>query len=252
MRVCSFVCCKDVCKSGLSSTNALQWDTIRFNTAFFHWIPPVSVVQFTVQMSRLNGLEKTHQERTFVVKLKSKLRSLFHYEQIVWENSDIKWIKVPSPKQIHSETNIFLSTKVIWEREKRGLISYLSAWGSDRRLCLKILPSRKNEICFPEINFERRTKLKLGGFISYSSKGRHVIPSTLWWLNRITIKLQLLPNFHVLGLGFFVILCKGAVSWPTSSSENGIENYLSQCSCTGWWCPNTMRFKTTYVNTSQT
>ena len=50
---------------------------------FFHRIPPVSVVQFTVQMSRLNGLEKTHQERTFVVKLKSKLRSLFHYEQIV-------------------------------------------------------------------------------------------------------------------------------------------------------------------------
>ena len=49
-------------------------------------------------------------------------------------------------KQIHSETNTFLSTKVIWEREKRGLISYLSAWGSDRRLCLKILPSRKNEI----------------------------------------------------------------------------------------------------------
>ena len=48
--------------------------------------------------------------------------------------------------QIHSETNIFLSTKVIWEREKRGFISYLSAWGSDRRVCLEILPSRKNEI----------------------------------------------------------------------------------------------------------
>ena len=105
---------------------------------------------------------------------------------LVWENSDIEWMKVPSTsstvtkyltfevpryflwtikmncrrslvhfstkvmtlmlKQIHSETNIFLSTKVIWEREKRGLISYWSAWGSDRRLCLKILPSRKNEI----------------------------------------------------------------------------------------------------------
>ena len=51
-----------------------------------------------------------------------------------------------SPTQIHSETNIFLSTKVIWEREKRGLISYLSAWGNDRRLCLKILLSQKNEI----------------------------------------------------------------------------------------------------------
>ena len=48
--------------------------------------------------------------------------------------------------QIHSETNIFLSTKVVWEREKRGFISYLSAWGSDQRVCLKTLPSRKNEI----------------------------------------------------------------------------------------------------------
>ena len=137
-------------------------------------------------MSKLNGLGKTHRERIFDVELNLKLRSLFHYEQIVWENSDIKWMKVPSFSltvtkyltfqlsgyflwtikincrrflgrlstnvmtllfiQIHSETNIFLSTKVIWYREKRGFISYSSAWGSDRRPCLKILPSRKNEI----------------------------------------------------------------------------------------------------------
>ena len=174
-------------KSVLSSTNlnsddTLQRDTRGFNAAFSHLIPWVSVVQFKVQMSKLNGIEKTHQERIFVVELKLKLRSLFHYEQIARENSDIKWMKVPSFSltvtkyltfqlsgyflwtikincrrflgrlstnvmtllfiQIHSETNIFLSTKVIWEREKRGLISYLSAWGSDRRLCLKILPSR--------------------------------------------------------------------------------------------------------------
>ena len=38
----------------------------------------------------------THRERKFVVELKLKLLSLFHYEQIVWENSDIKWMKVPS------------------------------------------------------------------------------------------------------------------------------------------------------------
>ena len=170
----------------LNSNDTLQRDTRGFNAAFSHWIPSVSVVQFTVQMSKLNGLGKTHRERIFVVELKLKLRSPFHYEQIVWENSDIEWMKVPSIsstvtkyltfelpryflwtikmncrrslvhfstnvmtlmlKQIHSETNIFLSTKVIWEREKRGLISYLSAWGSDRRLCLKILPSRKNKI----------------------------------------------------------------------------------------------------------
>ena len=40
----------------------------------------------------------------------------------------------------------FLSTKAIWESEKRELMSYLSAWGCDQRLCLKILSSRKNEI----------------------------------------------------------------------------------------------------------
>ena len=49
-----------------------------------------------VQMSKLNGLGKTHRERIFIVELKLKLRSLFYYEQIVWENSDIKWIKVTS------------------------------------------------------------------------------------------------------------------------------------------------------------
>ena len=51
-------------------------------------------------------------------------------------------------KQILSETNIFLSTTVIWEREKRGFTSYLSAWGSDRRVCLKILPSRKTRYIY--------------------------------------------------------------------------------------------------------
>ena len=30
-------------------------------------------------MSKLNGLGRTHQEHTFVLKLKSKLRLLFHY-----------------------------------------------------------------------------------------------------------------------------------------------------------------------------
>ena len=102
MRVCSFaVCCNGVCKSGLSPTKTkFEWYTPTrhkgINAAFSHWIPSVSVVQFTVQMSKLNGLGKTHRERIFVVELKLKLRSLFHYEQIVWENSDIKWMKVPS------------------------------------------------------------------------------------------------------------------------------------------------------------
>ena len=112
----------------------------------------------------------------------------FHYEQIVWENSDIKWMKVPSFSltvtkyltfqlsgyflwtikincrrflgrlstnvmtllliQINSQTDIFLSTKVIWEREKRGLISYLSAWGSDRSLCFKYCSAGKTRYIY--------------------------------------------------------------------------------------------------------
>ena len=44
----------------LNSNDTLQQDTIRFNAAFFHLIPPVSVVQFMVQMSKLNRLGMTH------------------------------------------------------------------------------------------------------------------------------------------------------------------------------------------------
>ena len=51
-------------------------------------------------MSKVDGLGKTHRERIFVAELKLKLRSPFHYEQIVWENSDIKWMKVPSISSI--------------------------------------------------------------------------------------------------------------------------------------------------------
>ena len=43
--------------------------------------------------------------------------------------------------QIHSETNIFLWTKAIWVREKRRFISYSSALGGDRRVCLKYCPA---------------------------------------------------------------------------------------------------------------
>ena len=66
----------------LSSNDVLQQVTRGFNAAFSHWIPSVSVVQFTVQMSKLNGLGKTHRERIFVVELKLKLRSPFHYEKL--------------------------------------------------------------------------------------------------------------------------------------------------------------------------
>ena len=67
----------------LNPNGTLQRKTRGFNAAFSQKIPSVSVVQFTVQMFKLNGLGKTHRERIFVVELKLKLRSLFHYEQIV-------------------------------------------------------------------------------------------------------------------------------------------------------------------------
>ena len=74
----------------LNPNGTLQRDARGFNAVFSQKIPSVSVVQFTVQMFKLNGLGKTHRERIFVVELKLKLRSLFHYEQIARENSDIK------------------------------------------------------------------------------------------------------------------------------------------------------------------
>ena len=80
----------------LNSNGTLRRDPRESIAAFYKKIPSISVVQFKVQMSKLNGIGKTHQERIFVVELKLKLRSLFHYEQIARENSDIKWTKVPS------------------------------------------------------------------------------------------------------------------------------------------------------------
>ena len=56
----------------LNSNGTLQRDAREFNPAFFS-IPSISVVQFKVQMSKLNGIGKTHQERIFVVELKLKL-----------------------------------------------------------------------------------------------------------------------------------------------------------------------------------
>ena len=67
----------------LNSNDTLQLGTRGFNAAFSHRIPSVSVVQLMVQMSKFNGLGKTHRERVFVVELKLKLRSPFLYEQII-------------------------------------------------------------------------------------------------------------------------------------------------------------------------
>ena len=64
VRVCSFVCCNGVCKSGLppqkpNLNETLERDTRGFNAAFLSF----SAVLFTVQMSKLKGLEKTRRKR---------------------------------------------------------------------------------------------------------------------------------------------------------------------------------------------
>ena len=56
----------------LNSNGTLQRNTQGFNATFSHLTPSVSIVQFTVQMSKLNGFGKTHRERKFVVELKFK------------------------------------------------------------------------------------------------------------------------------------------------------------------------------------
>ena len=61
----------------MAHSNETQGDSMR---PFLNKL--LAVVQFTVQMSKLNGLGKTHRERKFVVELKLRLRSLFYYEQI--------------------------------------------------------------------------------------------------------------------------------------------------------------------------
>ena len=72
----------------LNSNATLQRDTRGFNAALSHWIPSVSVVQFTVQMSKLNGLGKTHRERTFVAEQKTSLALLQRGCEVLAENFD--------------------------------------------------------------------------------------------------------------------------------------------------------------------
>ena len=79
----------------LNSNDTLQQDSRGFNAAFSQWVSSVSVVQWTVHVSNLNGRGKTPRERILVVELKLELCSLFHSEKIVWENSNISWMKVP-------------------------------------------------------------------------------------------------------------------------------------------------------------
>ena len=60
----------------LNSNETLQLDTRGFMQLFSNLIASVSVVQFTVQMSKLNRLGKTYRKRIFIVELKTSLALL--------------------------------------------------------------------------------------------------------------------------------------------------------------------------------
>ena len=109
-------------------------------------------MQLTVKLTKLNGLGKTH--RKYLCSVTDNLARPSLGTNCL-RNSDIRWMKVLSFSlssyflwrikimnrrflgrswtnlmkllltQTHFETNILMRTKVIWEREKRRLLSYL-------------------------------------------------------------------------------------------------------------------------------
>ena len=97
VKVCSFVFCSGVCKSGLSSSKTkFEWDALTghkgIKAAFSHSIPSFSAVQFIVQLYKLNGLGNTHRKRIFVVELKTSLRPPeFRSRAVIAARSSINW-----------------------------------------------------------------------------------------------------------------------------------------------------------------
>ena len=72
---------------------------------FFSWIPSVFVVQFSVQITKLNGLAQTYRKRMCSIGLKT--RSPVYNEKIVLENLDIKWMKIPQTNSIVNNASQF-------------------------------------------------------------------------------------------------------------------------------------------------
>ena len=112
------------------------------------WIPSVSVMRFTVQMSKLNGLGKTHQKRIF--SRTENFARPFTTKKIFWDNSDIKWIKVPSINSIVAEYLTFkLSRYFLW----RIKINYRRFLGRFSTNLMTLL--------FIQIHFETNIFLKI-------------------------------------------------------------------------------------------
>ena len=112
------------------------------------WIPSVSVMRFTVQMSKLNGLGKTHQKR--ICSRTENFARPFTTKKIFWDNSDIKWIKVPSINSIVTEYLTFkLSRYFLW----RIKINYRRFLGRFSTNLMTLL--------FIQIHFETNIFLKI-------------------------------------------------------------------------------------------
>ena len=72
---------------------------------FFSWIPSVFVVQFSVQITKLNGLAQTYLKRICSRTSRTSLSGL--QRKIVLENLDIKWMKIPQTNSIANNTSQF-------------------------------------------------------------------------------------------------------------------------------------------------
>ena len=131
----------------LNLNETLQLYKRGFNTTS-SWIPSVSVMRFTVQMSKLNGLGKTHQKR--ICRRTENVARPFTTKKIFWDNSDIKWIKVPSINSIVAEYLTFkLSRYFLW----RIKINYRRFLGRFSTNLMTLL--------FIQIHFETNIFLKI-------------------------------------------------------------------------------------------
>ena len=72
---------------------------------FFSWIPSVFVLQFSVQITKLNGLAQTYRKRICSRTSRTSLSGL--QRKIVLENLDIKWMKIPQTNSIANNTSQF-------------------------------------------------------------------------------------------------------------------------------------------------
>ena len=97
--VCLFGCCNGTCKSGLLPPKySCQMRHFiltqgKHHVAFSYWIPVTFVLQFMIQMAKLN---RVTEDQNHICSRAENFAHHFTTKKTVWENSDIKCIKVSS------------------------------------------------------------------------------------------------------------------------------------------------------------